>query len=163
MSTFTQTVLITGGTAGFGLQCALEIARNYPEYLVVLASRTDTKSAAASINETLAQDNVVYLPLDLAKSANIRSFAMAWEQNKYPPIRALLLNAGLQFPGEIRYNDEGVESTFAINHLGHALLFYLLQPYFANEMRIIVTSSGTHDPAQKSGPARCKNTQPQKL
>jgi NAD(P)-dependent dehydrogenase (short-subunit alcohol dehydrogenase family) len=40
--------------------------------------------------------------------------------------------------------------TFAINHVGHALLFYLLRPQFANECRIVITASGTHDPAQKT-------------
>lgn len=46
---------------------------------------------------------------------------------------------------------DGFESTFAINHLGHGLLFHLLLPHLAPDVRIVLTSSGTHDPAQKSG------------
>ena len=163
MSTFTSTVLVTGGTAGLGFQCALEIARKSPSCRIVLASRTDIKSAAASINETLAQENVVFLALDLANSASIRSFVETWKQKNYPPIQALLLNAALQFPGEIQYTDAGLESTFAITHLGHALLFYLLQPYLETEARVIITSSGTHDPAQKSGLPDAKYTTAERL
>jgi NAD(P)-dependent dehydrogenase (short-subunit alcohol dehydrogenase family) len=63
----------------------------------------------------------------------------------------LILNAGSQFPGGVQYTEDGFESTFAINHLGHALLFSLLIPKLSNTARIVVTSSGTHDPAHKSG------------
>lgn len=41
--------------------------------------------------------------------------------------------------------------TFAVGHVGHALLFSLLRPCLANTARIAIVSSGTHDPAQKSG------------
>jgi NAD(P)-dependent dehydrogenase (short-subunit alcohol dehydrogenase family) len=50
-------------------------------------------------------------------------------------------------------NEEGYEETFMINHLGHALLFYLFTAYLTPNARIIVTASGTHDPimTQKAG------------
>jgi len=155
---FSRTVLITGGTAGIGFYAALDIARQHPEYLVVIASRTDSKSAAASINNSLGQKNVVYLPLDLASLANVRTFVKNWETKNFPPISALLLNAGLQFPGAIRKTDDGIESTFAVNHVGHALLFHLLFPHLADKARVIVTASGTHDPAQKTGVPDAKYT-----
>ena len=47
--------------------------------------------------------------------------------------------------------DDGIEVTFGVCHVGHALLFYLLLPHLADKARIIITSSGTHDPAQKTG------------
>jgi len=148
---FARTVLITGGTSGLGFYCALDIARKHPEYLVVLASRTDPDAAATSINHTLQQKNATFLPLDLSKPTNVRSFVKDWEAKNFPPIQALLLNAGLQFPDGLVKTDDGMESTFAVNHFGHALLFHLLSPHLANQSRIVVTSSGTHDPAQKSG------------
>ena len=46
---------------------------------------------------------------------------------------------------------EGIEKTFAISHVGHTLLFHLLCPYLAPNARVVVTSSGTHDPAQTTG------------
>ena len=160
---FTNSVLITGGTTGLGFQAALVIARQHPEYHVVIASRTDKDSAAKTLNDTLKQNNVAFLPLDLASVANVRSFVQKWETEKFPPIIALLLNAGLQFPKELRKTGDGVESTFAINHAGHALLFHLLFTNLATGARIVVTSSGTHDPAQKTGLPDAKYTTAEEL
>jgi NAD(P)-dependent dehydrogenase (short-subunit alcohol dehydrogenase family) len=148
---YTRTVLITGGTLGLGFHAALDIARQHPEYLVVIASRKDTDDASARINKTLGQKNTVFLPLDLSNLAKVRSFVSLYESKKYPPIEALVLNAGIQFPNEFRYSDDKIEMTFAVNHVGHALLFHLLFPHLADDARIVVTASGVHDPAQKSG------------
>ncbi|CAG8978204.1 hypothetical protein HYALB_00011439 [Hymenoscyphus albidus] len=146
-----RSVIITGGTAGLGLFAAREIAKAHPEYLVVLASRNDGDGAADKINAGLQQENTVYVPLDLSDNASVRKFAEKWASKNHPPIQALLLNAGLQFPGALQKNFEGLEKTFVISHIGHALLFHLLCPYFAPNIRVVVTSSGTHDPAKKTG------------
>jgi len=150
--TFKRTILITGGTINLGYQTALKIAKAHPEYLIVISSRSDNENAAESINRALNQSNVIFLPLDLSSLKNVRSYAESWGSKNFPPIQALLLNAGLQFPGDLTKTADGIESTFAINHLGHALLFHLLAPYLVEEgARVVVTASGTHDPAQKSG------------
>lgn len=148
---YTGTVLITGGTSGLGYQCALDIARQQPNYQIVVASRTDPNSAAESINNALGQSNTTFLTLDLSSLAKVRTFAKEWEAKSFPPIRALLLNAGLQFLDGKHKTVDGFEATFGVNHVGHALLFHLLYPYVAEKARIVVTASGTHDPAQKSG------------
>ncbi|KAI1073738.1 dehydrogenase/reductase [Whalleya microplaca] len=144
-------VIVTGGTVNLGYWAARQIAQEHPDYLVVVSSRTDRDHAADSINKALGQDNTVFMQLDLADSKNVRRYAKEWASKNMPPIQALLLNAGLQFPGATKKTVEGIESTFAINHVGHALLFHLLYPYLAQDARVVVTSSGTHDPAQNSG------------
>jgi NAD(P)-dependent dehydrogenase (short-subunit alcohol dehydrogenase family) len=146
-----RSVVVTGGTTGLGYHAALNVAREHPDYLVVISSRADRDHAAEAINKTLGQDNTVFIPLDLADLNNVRTFVKNWASKGFPPIQALVLNAGLQFPGAIQKTSEGLESTFAVNHIGHALLFHLLCPYLAPNARVVVTSSGTHDPAQKSG------------
>lgn len=151
MSAVKYTALITGGTANLGYYAALNIAKNHPEYQIVIASRSESNSAAATLNKTLGRDQVIYLSLDLADLSQVRSFASTYSRKDFPPLKTLLLNAGLQFPGPLVKNDAGIEKTFAVNHLGHALLFYLLTPYLATDANIVITSSGTHDPAQKSG------------
>lgn len=151
MSRFTKSFLVTGGTTGLGLHAAKEIAKKYVDAAVVIASRKDTDGAAAWINEQLGQSNVQYMALNLADLKNIRSFVKNWADEKLPPISGLLLNAALQFPEGTIYTADGIEATFGITHVGHALLFHLLQPYLAEEARIVVTSSGTHDPAQTKG------------
>jgi NAD(P)-dependent dehydrogenase (short-subunit alcohol dehydrogenase family) len=148
---YTYSILVTGGTINLGYHAALTIARKSPDALIVVSSRTDPEHAADRINQATGQKNAIFLPLDLSNEANVRKFAANWVAAKHPPIKALVLNAGLQFPGPVSKNEAGIEKTFAINHVGHALLFHLLYPELAPNARVVVTSSGTHDPAQKSG------------
>lgn len=151
MSNSTSTILITGGTSGLGYECALDIARQKPDCKIIIASRSNTDNAAASMNKKLNQTNVSYLSLDLSSLAKVREFAKSYATESYPPISALVMNAGLQLPNDVSYNADGVEMTFAINHIGHALLFYLLCRYLAPRARIVNTASSVHDPAQKTG------------
>lgn len=148
---YTHSVIVTGGTANLGYHAALKIARKHPQYLVVISSRTDPDHAADKINQALGQDNVLFVPLDLASLDNVRKYAADWALESRPSIKALLLNAGLQLSGPVQRTVDGLEKTFAINHVGHALLFHLLWPHLAPNARIVVTSSGTHDPAQRTG------------
>lgn len=150
MSTFKQSILITGGTSGLGYEATAVLARHYKDAKVVIASRRDPDSAATKINQINGQKNVEFLPLDLGSHDNIRTFVKTWNDQKFPPISALILNAGLQFPDKLSFTSDGIEATFGVNHVGHALLFHLLQPNLADEARIVVVASGTHDPAQKT-------------
>ena len=150
MSKPTGTVLVTGGTSGLGYECALVIAQQCPQYHVLIASSSDKDKAAVSINQTTGHGNVEYLKLDLSSLAKVRSFAADYAGRGYPPIEALVLNAGLQILN-LNYTEDKMESTFAINHVGHALLFYLMGPYLADEARIVIVSSGTHDSDQMTG------------
>ncbi|KAJ5937786.1 hypothetical protein N7454_004128 [Penicillium verhagenii] len=149
-STLQRSVLVTGGTLGLGYQCALAIARSCPTYQIIIASRTDN-GAAETINKLLNQDNIRFMSLDLSSLANIRSFVTNWNAANLPPICSLVFNAALQFPGAAEYTKDGFEKTFGINHVGHALLFSLLRPHLADTARVVITGSGTHDPAMKSG------------
>lgn len=152
---YTSTILITGGTAGLGYEAALSLARHFPtSHQIIIASRTDKDAAATKINQTLKQSNTVFLPLDLSNPDSISSFAKTIT-SQYPKITHLLLNAGLQFPGGLEFfqpeNGKKIEKTFQVNHLGHAQLFFLLLPHLSQDLHLVITSSGTHDPAQKSG------------
>lgn len=146
-----RSILVTGGTSGMGYESALELARQHPDFSIVVSARSDPKSSVAAINKTLGQNNVQFMPMDLSDLSKVRSFAAEWQKKQFPPIASLVMNAGLQFSGEVEYSKDGFEKTFAIAHIGHALLFFLLRPYLADTARIVVVSSGTHDPEQKSG------------
>ncbi|SPO05585.1 related to dehydrogenase/reductase [Cephalotrichum gorgonifer] len=148
---YQRSVLVTGGTNGLGYECALAIARQHPEYIVIVAARSDSGGSVERIQKAIGQTNVQFMPLDLGDMAKVRSFAADWNTKNLPPIQSLVLNAALQFPGKAEYSADGFEKTFAISHVGHALLFSLLRPNLADTARIAIVSSGTHDPAQKSG------------
>lgn len=159
MSNFTTTILVTGGTTGLGYWATYELARQSPTSKVIIASRSDSQDAARSLNVLLQKQSkgkivskrelqVEFLPLDLTSTQNVRIFVQNYGLQLYPPISSLLLNAGIQFHrgNSLHYSPDNVELTFATNHVGHALLFFLLKPHLANDARIILTSSGTHDP-----------------
>lgn len=151
-SKFEKTILITGGTANSGYQCALQLAKQYPKYQVIIASRSDHDKSADQINKTTCNHNTIFMPVDLSNMANVRAFVATYKSKAFPPLTRLFLNAGLQF-NTLQHTADGFESTFAINHVGHALLFFLLRECFdgTQPVRIIITASGTHDPAQKTG------------
>lgn len=95
---------------------------------------------------------VTGLPLDLASLASVRRFAAAAiAALAGRPIDALILNAGGQRPTVREISADGHELTFAANHLGHFLLLGMLLPHLADGARIVITTSGTHNPAEKSG------------
>ena len=58
----------------------------------------------------------------------------------------IMLNAGAHFSKDQRSVD-GFEMTFVTNHLSHYLLARLLLPDIAVGGRLVLTTSGTHDPA----------------
>ncbi|KAJ6023393.1 uncharacterized protein N7446_013753 [Penicillium canescens] len=158
-----RSILVTGGTAGLGYHCALTIARECPHYQVIIASRSDPKASAEGMNRLLNQENIKFLRLDLSSLSQVRAFAEDWETNQFPPIQSLVFNAALQFPGRVEYTEDGFEKTFAVSHIGHALLFSLLLPHLADTARIVIVSSGTHDPTQKSGLPDAKYTSAEDL
>ncbi|KAK7228255.1 hypothetical protein V2G26_000425 [Clonostachys chloroleuca] len=149
---YKRSILLTGGTHGLGYEAALKLAKDHPDYLIVVASRSDKEKAAERINQRLGQSNTQWMKLDLSDPDSVRRFAQQWISDaSKPPLQVLMFNAGLQFPTTLTLTPEGMEKTFAIAHVGHAMLFHLLYPQLATGGRVVLTSSGTHDPAQKSG------------
>lgn len=157
MSAFTDTILITGGTSGLGYETAILLAGQRPTTQIIITGRTAGKDA--EINVRAQQSNVVFIPLDLTSHASTRAFLPLFRAGGYPPILALLLNAGFQVTDKLRYSDEdGIEVMFAVNHVNHALLFFLLAPYLADNARVVAVASSTHDPKLKRVPPPHYNT-----
>jgi light-dependent protochlorophyllide reductase len=148
-----EVALVTGGNSGIGLECARALAR--AGWHVLIASRNREASAAAvrGIAHESGDDAASELGLDLGSLASVRRFAAEVEARDVP-LRALVLNAGLQVSGDApRLSPDGFEVTFAVNHLGHFLLANLLLARLAGRgpARVVVVSSGVHDPRLFTG------------
>ncbi|CAM4039934.1 SDR family NAD(P)-dependent oxidoreductase [Saccharibacillus endophyticus] len=144
-----KTVIITGGNAGLGYQCAKYIAMNKEEYKVILACRNEEKAISAQNklrNETGNVD-IHALELDLASASSIRRFHDAFQDGNYGPLYALVGNAGIH-PSGFAYTQDGFEETFGVNHLGHYLLANLMLSEMSNKGRIVFVASDMHDPAK---------------
>ena len=144
-----KTVVMTGGTAGFGAIAAKRIS-DTPNTKLILGAR-DTKKSSIDA-----------LPLDLARLANVRSFGQALTKKlDGSKIDVLILNAGAQFGNTKHWTEDGFESTFAINHLAHYLLLRLLTPNLAKNATVVITTSDVHDP--KMNPLGPKKLDPETL
>ncbi|WVW85049.1 hypothetical protein I302_107085 [Kwoniella bestiolae CBS 10118] len=148
---FTSSILITGGTSGLGYATALSLAKSQPDTQIIIASRSPS-NAEESINSTVDNNNVIYLPLDLTTHNGVRKFVQSYEDKSFPPLRALVLNAAIQHVDKIHLSPDGLEEMFAVNHVNHTLLFFLLKKHLTDDARIVVVSSSTHDPALKRVP-----------
>lgn len=146
-----QTVIITGGNTGLGYQCARGIAGG-GDWRVMIACRNKEKAdeAVRQLIAETAHQHLEAMTLDLASLDSIRHFAQEFTARKLPPLRGIICNAGIQVTKRT-YTQDGFETTFAVNHLGHFLLVNLLLRYMAPPGRIVFVSSGTHDPAQVTG------------
>lgn len=123
------TIVMTGGSSGFG---AIAVQR-FTGTRLLMGARSPSADA---------------IPLDLTSLDSVRAFAVTVRERLGDTrIDALVLNAGTVLPTDTGRTADGFETTFAVNHLAHYLLLRLLMPSLADEARVIITTSGTHDPA----------------
>src|ERR1700684_1392143 len=129
-----KTVVMTGGTAGFGAVAAKRIF-NTPNTKLILGARDNRNSSIET------------LPLDLSRLSNVRSFVQSLEKKlNGTKIDILIMNAGAQFGDTKHRTGDGFESTFAINQLAHYFLLRLLTADLAKNGNIVITTSDVHDP-----------------
>lgn len=132
------TMVMTGATSGFGAIAARRLAESADARLIVGARRP------APTGESVA--------LDLADLGSVREFAASVRRRlDDAPLDALVLNAGLIRADDTGRTADGFETAFAVNHLAHYLLLRHLLPVLADGATVVLTTSGTHDPANKAG------------
>lgn len=145
--------LITGGTGGIGRQTGLELAKRGAT--VVLVGRNEERGAAAveTIQQQTGNADVMFLKYDLAAQHNVHALAAEF-LGCYDRLDVLINNAGV-VKKQRELTADGVESTFAINHLAPFLLTHLLRDVLiasgtpASPARILNVSSAAHKVAWK--------------
>ncbi len=148
-------VLITGGNSGIGFECARQLARQGWQALIASRNREASVQAVQQIAQESGAEAASEACLDLGSLASVRAFVKEIEQQDLP-LRALVCNAGLQIIKGPQFSSDGFERTFAVNHLGHFLLTNLLLMRLITKgpARIVIVSSGVHDPKRKTGMPR---------
>ncbi|MFI5508130.1 SDR family NAD(P)-dependent oxidoreductase [Mycobacterium sp. NPDC051804] len=145
-----KTAIITGASAGLGLECARELLANDPSWHVVFAVR-DVARGVHAVERAGHPARSTVLEMDLASLTSVHAFAEDFRSRNLPPLHAIVCNAGLQVVSGTERTAEGVEMTFGVNHLGHFALVQDLRADLAAPARIVVVASGTHDPAKTTG------------
>jgi retinol dehydrogenase-14 len=119
-----RTALITGANAGIGLEASVSIARMGAEVVMVARDRAKGEAALREVHERSGSQTASLLLGDLGSQASIRALAAAFRA-AHPQLHILINNAG-GVSTERRETADGIEQTFAVNHLGPFLLTNLL-------------------------------------
>ena len=137
-----RTAVVTGATAGLGLQTARVLAGRGAQ--VVLACRNVDKAGRAADQITAASAGATpsVVRLDLASQSSVRGAAEEI-RDRFPPVDLLINNAGVM---DVPYQrtEDGFELTLATNHLGPFALTGLLLDRLAAGARIVTVSSIAH-------------------
>lgn len=139
-----KTVLITGATSGIGLEAAVMLARQGARTVIVGRNPAKTEACVAEIRRRADSDAVESLLCDFSSQASIRQVAEAFG-NRYTSLDVLINNAGTVFAERTR-SEDGIEATFAVNHLGYFLLTQLLLEKILGNApaRIVNVASAAH-------------------
>src|SRR5829696_4396705 len=116
--------LITGATSGIGKATAMGLANMGASVVMVGRDRGRGEAALAEIKERSANASVDLMLADLSSQEQVRRLADEFKE-AHPRLDVLINNAGVIRSKRITTAD-GLETTFALNHLAHFLLTDLL-------------------------------------
>lgn len=138
-----KTCLITGATSGIGKATTTELAKL--GFDLILTGRNEIKGKDISVS-LVKKYNIKseFIKCDISSLKDVRNLA-GIVNAKYDHLNVLINNAGSRF-SDYQKSVDGIELTFATNHLGHFLLTNLLLDLFkqSNSARIINVSSAVH-------------------
>ena len=135
---------VTGASGGIGKEVARGLAKRGARVVIVSHSRERATAAVDEIVQTSLNPHVDLVVADLSTKAGVRA-AAAEIDRRYGQLRVLINNAGLLI-GRHGLTADGIETTFALNHLAYFHLTTLLLDKLkaSGPARIINTSSMAH-------------------
>src|SRR6184192_392464 len=139
-----KVVLITGGTGGIGKATAIGLATLGARVGITGRDLARAEQAAADIRAASGNPAVDAFAADLSSQAEVHRLATA-VLNAYPRLDVLVNNVG-GFWAHRRVTADGLEHTFALNHLAAFLLTNLLLDRLkaSAPARIVTVSSDAH-------------------
>ena len=138
-----RTFLVTGGNTGIGLATARGLAAGGGRIYLGCRSAARGQAAVAAITAATGNDQVGFLPLDLADLTSVRACAQAFLALG-EPLHVLINNAGVG--GARGLTADGFELAFGTNHLGHFALTRVLAGHLAAcaPARVVTVASDAH-------------------
>ncbi len=136
--------MVTGANVGIGKVTALELARMGATIVMVCRNREKGEAAAAEIMSTTGNRSINLLVGDLSSQKEVRNVAAQFKE-RFDSLHVLVNNAGGLVPSR-QLSADGIEKTFATNHLGYFLLTGLLLDVLVKSApsRIVNVSSDLH-------------------
>ncbi|KAI5638598.1 short chain dehydrogenase domain-containing protein [Phthorimaea operculella] len=143
-----KTTIVTGGTAGMGLEIAKEFARRGAKVIVACPFEEEGENARKEIIIEASHNKVIFKLMDLGSLESVRQVAadIIKEEER---LDILVNNAAVGVPMDFVTKD-GMSFIMQVNYFGHFLLTLLLLPLLRKSgtiedpSRIINTSSILH-------------------
>jgi NAD(P)-dependent dehydrogenase (short-subunit alcohol dehydrogenase family) len=139
-----KTALVTGATSGIGLEASVKLARMGAELVLVARDRGRGEAAVAAVKQRSGSKAIALLMCDFGSVSQIRALA-AEVLARCPMLHVLVNNAG-SIARTRELTEDGIERTFAVNHLGPFLLTNLLFDLLMRSApaRVVTVSSAAH-------------------
>lgn len=145
--------MVTGATSGIGLETARELAQMGATVIAVGRNATKGAAVVAQIRGQTGNAQVEFMLADLSSQKQIRALAEEFKK-RYARLDVLVNNAGVVKMSREESVD-GIEMTWAVNHLAYFLLTNLLldtlrasaHPERSRRTRIVNVASALHHQA----------------
>ncbi|HSG41417.1 MAG TPA: SDR family oxidoreductase [Thermoanaerobaculia bacterium] len=139
-----KNILITGATSGIGLEASVVLAQRGARVVMVGRAPRRTEAAVADVIARSGSADVSHLLCDFASQADIRRLAQE-VHGRLDRLDVLVNNAGAVHKKR-GVTVDGIETTFAVNHLGYFLLTNLLLDLLVRSApaRVVTVASKSH-------------------
>ncbi len=136
--------LITGATSGIGRETALALGRMGATVVFTARNVEKGETTRDQIMAVSKNEMVDFLECELSSLSSVHDCCTKFRE-KYGGLHVLINNAGT-WEKERKVSEDGIENTFAVNHLAPFLMTNLLLDLMerGSPARIISVSSGLH-------------------
>ena len=136
--------LVTGATEGVGKAAAREFAKREAEVVLVARNKEKGERVVAELRKATGNNDISLIVADLSSIADIKRVAAEFRAS-HTKLDVLVNNAGALFK-DYRLSKDGLEMTFALNHMGYFGLTYSLLDLLKSTKgaRVVSTSSLGH-------------------
>ncbi|HWA70510.1 MAG TPA: SDR family oxidoreductase [Rhizomicrobium sp.] len=140
-----KTVIITGATSGIGEVAAIRLAQQGARIVFTARDRRRADDTLAKLKQANpGADHAAHMA-DLSTLSEMKRVAA--ELAREPRIDVLVNNAGALF-NRRQETEDGLEMTFALNHMAYFVVTSLLLPRLGSGARIVSVASGAHRSAK---------------
>ncbi|KAB1198618.1 MULTISPECIES: oxidoreductase [Haloferax] len=141
-----KTVIVTGANSGIGFEATKAFTESGAHVVMACRSLDRGNAAMAEIRSDVPASSLSVAKLDLADLDSVHRFADEFAAD-YGSLHVLCNNAGVMAIPR-RETQQGFETQFGVNHLGHFALSARLFPLLRDtpgETRLVSVSSGLHE------------------